>query len=341
VGKTVNMRDVALRAGVSSGTVSHVLNRPEVVKEATRRRVQQAIDELGFVLNGSARQLRAGRSRSIGLVVADVSNPFFTDIARGAESAAMNAGYALILCNSDASADKEQQYLRVLAEHRVQGILITPVGPTSRVLRQIRERGTGVILVDRRAQGTDQCSVAVDDVRGGEMAVRHLLELGHTRLGFVNGPRQVRQCADRRRGVLRALTRAGLAAPTVLKEVESTTVDVQAGEVAATAIMAARPRVSAVFCNNDLMALGLLRGLTRAGARVPDDIAIVGYDDIDFATLAAVPLTSVRQPRYELGRRGTELLLEEADEGEQHRHRRVTFQPELVVRESTVPGAGG
>src|SRR5256885_2267003 len=205
-----SIREVAKRAGVSLGTVSNVLNRPEIVALKTRQRVQQAIDEIGFVRNGSARQLRVGTSQHIGLIVLDVANPFFTEVARGVEDLANQAGYIVILCNSDDSIEKENHYLHVLEEQRTQGVLITPVQSDASYLERFRQRGIAVVLLDRPSRIKDLCSVSVDDVRGGEIAGAHLLEAGHRRIGFVHGPLSIRQVADRRRGLARAMKAAGL-----------------------------------------------------------------------------------------------------------------------------------
>jgi LacI family transcriptional regulator len=333
------MKDVASLAGVAVGTVSNVLNHPDLVRPLTRARVEAAMEELGFIPNGSARQLRAGRSRCLGLVVLDVTNPFFTEVARGVEDYAQAAGYAVILCNSDEADDKERRYLRVLEEQRVRGILITPVHGRAPELRRIRDRGTPVVLLDRPGSA-GQCSVAVDDRRGGEIAVSHLLDLGHRRIALVNGPLAIRQCADRRRGALRAVERAGLDPAAVLAEITVPAMNARAGAGAADELLGAVPagterRPTAVFCTNDMLALGLLRGLGQAGVAVPGDLAVVGYDDIEFAADAAVPLTSVRQPKYQLGRAAAELLLDEADRPDEHEHRRFVFKPELVARASS------
>ena len=373
------MKDVASLAGVAVGTVSNVLNHPDLVRPLTRARVEAAMEELGFIPNGSARQLRAGRSRCLGLVVLDVTNPFFTEVARGVEDYAQAAGYAVILCNSDEADDKERRYLRVLEEQRVRGILITPVHGRAPELRRIRDRGTPVVLLDRPGSA-GQCSVAVDDRRGGEIAVSHLLELGHRSIALVNGPLAIRQCADRRRGALRAVERAGLDPAAVLTEVTVPAMNARAGVVAAdellgtglagtglagtglagtglagtglagtglagtglagtglpgTGLARTRRKPTAVFCTNDMLALGLLRRLGQAGVAVPGDLAVVGYDDIEFAADAAVPLTSVRQPKYQLGRAAAELLLDEADRPDEHEHRRFVFKPELVARASS------
>jgi len=331
-----SIREVAAHAGVSVGTVSNVLNRPDIVAEPTRSRVRAAIKQLGFIRNESARQLRAGRSRTIGLVVLDVANPFFTDVARGVEDEASESGLAVILCNSDDQQIKETHYLELLEEHRVQGILITPVSADDDRLARLQQRGTPVVLVDSRSPTRGQCSVSVDDVLGGELAVAHLLEGGHTRIAFVGGPLSIRQVADRRDGALRALDRAG-AGPDALHMIETPALNVAAGQRAGAAIaeLPAARRPSAVFCANDLLAMGVLQEMTAQRIRVPDSISLIGYDDIDFAAAAAVPLSSVRQPRQLLGRTAAQLLLDEALGGGSHQHRQVVFEPELVNRQSS------
>ncbi|NUP79129.1 MAG: LacI family DNA-binding transcriptional regulator, partial [Nonomuraea sp.] len=206
----VSIKDVAARAGVSPGTVSNVLNRPAKVATATRERVEAVIQEMGFVRHGSASTLRAGHSRTIGLSVIDIGNPFFTEVAAGVEDVASELGYAVILGNSAGSQDKEDRNLRVLAEHRVRGVLITPSGEDPARLERLRERGISVVLVDHPAHRPDQCAVAVDDVAGGRAAVAHLLARGARSVAYVTGPLSIRQCVERRHGAAAALRAAGL-----------------------------------------------------------------------------------------------------------------------------------
>ena len=329
------IREVAKRAGVSLGTVSNVLNRPEIVAQETRRRVQLAIEEIGFVRNGSARQLRAGNSQYIGLVMLDVANPFFTEVARGVEDAANEAGYVVILCNSDDSLEKESHYLQVLEEQRARGVLITPVQSDASYLQRFRKRGIAVVLLDRPSRIKDLCSVAVDDVRGGELATTHLLEQGHVRIGFVHGPLSIRQCADRRRGVLRAVRTAGLDPDQVIVDITASAQNVREGEESGEKLLGAKIKPTAVFCANDLLALGLMRALIKRGISIPGDMALVGYDDVEFASVLSTPLTSIRQPKYELGRTAAELLLDEANNPTAHQHKHIVYQPELIVRESS------
>ncbi|MFI7703827.1 LacI family DNA-binding transcriptional regulator [Nonomuraea sp. NPDC049480] len=329
----VSIKDVAAHAGVSPGTVSNVLNRPGKVAPATRERVEAAISELGFVRHGSASTLRAGHSRTIGLSVIDIGNPFFTEVAAGVEDVASELGYAVILGNSAGSQEKEERNLRVLAEHRVRGVLITPSGEDPARLDRLRENGISVVLVDHPAHRPDQCAVAVDDVAGGRAAVAHLLSKGARSIAYVTGPLTIRQCLERREGAKQAMRAAGLD-PDDLRVVEATTMTARAGEKAAVELIAG-PLPKAVFCANDLLALGVLRALLRAGVRVPEDVALMGYDDIDFAAASTVSLSSMRQPTYQLGRIATELLLDECDNPDTHAHQHIMFQPELVAREST------
>lgn len=331
----VSVRDVAQRAGVSVGTVSNVMNHPDKVAAATVQRVQEVIAELGFIRNDAARQLRNGRSRTVGLVVLDVRNPFFTDVARGAEDAAAAAGLAVTLGNSDENTEREATYLDLFEEQRVHGILISPYSDITPRLHTLRSRGIPVVLVDRTSTDTSFSSVSVDDLAGGEMAVEHLIAQGRRRIAFVGGPLEIRQAADRLEGARRAVAQH----PGVTLEViELAALTVIEGRAAGVAIAerAAGQRPDAVFCANDLVSMGVLQALVMQGSsiRVPDDVAIIGYDDIDFASAAVVPLSSIRQPSALIGATAVQILLEEADDVTL-KARQIEFQPELVVRSST------
>jgi len=333
---TASVKDVAAAAGVSLGTVSNVLNRPDRVSAVTREKVERAMADLGFVRNESARSLRAGRTRSLAYVMLDAGNPFFTDVAQGIEHAAEGAELSLFLCNSDSRTARESTHLEHLEQQRVQGILITPVDPDSPSLDAIARRGTPLVIVDRIRKGGEFCSVAVDDVLGGRLAVEHLLDRGHQRVAFVGGPLSIGQVADRYEGARLAWQAAGLPEDDLtLLAADSLTVASGRSAGERLAGIPSRRRPTAAFCANDLVALGLLQQATSAGLHVPDQLAIVGYDDIDFAAAAAVPLTSVRQPRQELGRAAADRVLDEAA-NPAHRHEQVVFTPELVARASTL-----
>jgi LacI family transcriptional regulator len=329
------MREVAAAASVSVGTVSNVLNSPGKVAPATVARVQAAIDGLGFVRNDAARQLRAGRSRSVGLVVLDVGNPFFTDIARAAGRRAGELDLTILLGTSDDDPRRERTYIDAFDEQRVFGLLVSPIGDDLSRLAALQRRGTPVVLVDRDGSGTEFGSVAVDDVAGARMAVGHLLDTGRRRIAFVGGPAELRQVRDRRAGAQQAVDVAGDAA---LEVIDTPALTVLAGRAVGEALRDRPPgqRPDAVFCANDLLAIGVLQALTfLGGLRVPGDIALIGYDDIDFASSAVVPLSSIRQPTARIGATALDLLIDAAEDPGDHRPEHVVFQPELVVRAST------
>lgn len=338
--KTPSVRDVALRANVSVGTVSNVLNRPELVRPHTRARVVQAIEELGFVRNESARSLRSGASRLIAYLMLDQTNPFFGDLGRGMEDVARRHGLGLILCSSNHDAVREDDYLSMLVEQRIHGLLITAVNYDNPRLALMSRRGVPVVFVDSPGgDGADRCTVSVDDVEGGDLATSHLVEQGHRSIAFVGGPTSIPQVADRLKGARNGLAAGGLD-PDSLAVVGTEELNVAEGRRAGARLLGipARRRPTAAFCANDLLALGLLQEMTLRGVTLPAEMSIVGYDDIDFAAAAAIPLTSVRQPRRLLGSTAAELLIEEAQAGDAHRHSHIEFPPELIVRASTQAG---
>jgi LacI family transcriptional regulator len=328
---SVSLRDVAKAAKVSVGTVSNVLNRPEVVAPETLARVQGTIKDLGFVPNGFARHLRSGHSRTLGLIVPDVANPFFTEVARGVEDAASKRDYAVFLCNSDESTSKEDRYINVLIEQQVRGVLITPTDVKSDRLDAMRDRGIAVALVDREIKGRKQCSVSVDDVHGGQLGIEYLTGLGHTDIAWVCGPDSIPQVADRGAGVAKAAKFAGAQVETIRVSLMNTT----QGEEAAKKILALKTIPTAIFCANDLVALGVMRTLRENKFKIPEQVSVLGYDDIEFAASAAVPLSSISQPAYQMGVTAADLLLNECEEADTHEHQQIRFQPQLVERAST------
>lgn len=332
----MSVKDVAAAAGVSLGTVSNVLNRPERVAPSTRVKVESAIIRLGFVRNESARALRSGRARALTYVMLDAANPFFTDVAQGIESAAVPADLSLFLCSSYGVASREASYLLQAEQQRVQGILITPVDATSEVLETVAEHDIPVVLVDGSRTDDRFCSVAVDDAYGGRLAAEHLIDRGHRRLAFVGDPDLAPQVRGRLQGARHVWSEHQLPADDLtLVETPGLTIAAGRSAVERLAGMPARTRPTAAFCANDLLALGVLQQAVSNGIRVPQDLAIVGYDDIEFASAAVVPISSVRQPRFDVGRTAAELVLAESTEPD-HTHRQVLFDPELVARASSL-----
>jgi LacI family transcriptional regulator len=331
----VSIREVAQRAGVSVGTVSNVLNRPDEVSAESVDKVTRAIDELGYVRNDAARKLRAGISTTVGFVVLDGQNPFYNDVVRGAEDEATRHGIAILYGNTDEDHRREKLYLDLFEEQQVRGLLIAPYGDVTSRLQRLRSRGIATVLVDRFSGDGRFSSVSVDSVVGGRMAAEHLIQTGRRRIAFVGGPFDIRQVNDRLAGARVAAENAGDHIDLEVVATAAMTVD---EGVAAGARIVARPRrewPDALFAANDLLALGLLQSLVVDGRMlVPDDIAIIGFDDIAFAAAAAVPLSSIRQPSRMIGRTALRIVLEEATDPDSIA-RQTVFQPELVVRAST------
>ena len=324
-----SVKDVAELAGVSVGTVSNVLNRPETVSDRTRAKVEAAMSELRFLRNASARQLRAGVSTTVGAVLIDLGNPFYTEIARGIEDRLAIDGLTLMLCSSDEDARREAGFLRQFAEHGVRGMLVTPMAATTERLLDLRELGIESVLIDAASDLLP--TVRVDHISGGRQAVTHLLERGHRRILFLGDDPNLQQSRHRLRGAIEAVAAAGLSPDEVLTTLPLSVMgSAAAGEAAILAVLEAPgPRPTAVFCLNDMVALGVLRALRRRGIPIPEELAIVGYDDLYWAGELATPLSSVRQPMRQLGWAAADLLLSPGGDSDK------VFEPELVVRASS------
>jgi len=331
------IRDVAQLAGVSAGTVSNVLNRPSYVNEDTRDKVQEAIDTLGFVPRQRARQFRPGRVRNLGIALANLDNPFFVDVAIGAEQLAKELDVGVVICNSAYDPVREDQNLELLVQQRVQGIIISPVDENSSRLQALRDRGVPMVFVDRVTDDRDCWSVVVDDFLGGQIGMNHLLDRGHTKVAFVGHPDKSAKVKRRLEGAASAIE----ARPETKATMEVISVDswtVQSGHDAGFAIAKRGPkdRPTAAFCGNDMLALGMLQTLDHEGLSVPGDVALVGYDDLSWAAVSMIPLTTVAQPRHLLGRTAVDMLMELLDNpGKKVGARHVVLTPELVVRETT------
>lgn len=303
---------------------------------ATRKRVQAAIEQLGFIRNDAARQLKAGKSKTLGLIVPDASNPFFAEVARGSEIEAEAADYSLLMGNSGQDVERESQYFNLFQEQRISGVLVSPIEDVSEQIESMRSLGTQAALVDRKADPSLCCSVSVDDIAGGRMALQHLIDQGYRNIIFVAGPLEIQQVADRLSGAREAIRQSRGGAQ--LRVITSKNLDVLNGREVGNQIVAMPPieRPDAVFAANDLLAVGVLQAFVfNASIKVPEEIGIVGYDDIAFAESAIVPLTSIKQPARLLGKTGVDMLIDEIENPSGHRHRQITFQPELVVRESS------
>lgn len=326
---------MARHAGVSQGTVSNVLNHPDRVSSARRELVEKAIKELGFVRHEAARHLRAGYTHTLGLLLLDAWNPGFLEIARGVEDTTASGGWSLLLSNTARDLRREQSYLRLFAENRVAGLIVIPHDEHAEGVHAIRAGGVPVVVVDRAETGAHKLSVSVDDVTGGWQAGRHLIELGHRHIAFIGDEAAAAPVHDRLMGVRKAVAEAD---EPVRLDVLPCDLTAEAGRSRGEelALMAPGERPTAIAAAIDLLAFGVLQALLSHGVRVPDDVSLMGYDDIPFTRQLWVPLTTVRRPHYEMGVAAAQLLIKTIAGGLPEK-RHVVFTPELLIRDSTGP----
>lgn len=305
--------DVARRAHVSPSTVSHVINRTRIVAAETRARVEAAIEALGYRPNALARSLRSGRSHTLGLVLPDSANPFFAEVGHAIEQAAFAAGFSVILCNTENDAEKEQRYVSLLTRRQVDGLVLVAAVERGDTLRALARHGLPVVAMDRERPDLRLDTVLTDHLQGGLLATRHLRSLGHQRIGCITGPADLSPSTLRLAGYRRALLEAGtadaLGHPGDGALVRRGDFHPESGRLAALELLGLPRPPTAIFACNDLMALGVLRAAAELGRRVPEDLALVGYDDLDLAAYAGPPLTTVAQPKAEMGRATIALMI--------------------------------
>ena len=328
------MIDVAEMAGVSTATISHVINNSRYVSEETRQKVLAAITALNYRGNGLARMLRRNQTRSIGLLISDIANPFFPDVVRGVEDVASAHGYSVILCNTDENADKERHYLDVLLDKRVDGFVVTPSGGNQEYFQELLTAGIPISFVDRWLPGIEVDTAMVDNVEAAYRAVTHLIGHGHRRIAVMVASLQSSAIMERVAGYRQALDDAGIPVqPAYVAESRS---NIEAAQTRATVLLAQDPRPTAVFGTNNLVTIGCMHALVGQGLRCPEDVAVVGFDDFAWAAAFHPALTTVAQPSYTLGQRATELLMQRLS----HMHdtavpvHQEMLRATLVIRES-------
>jgi LacI family transcriptional regulator len=331
------MRDVAGRAGVSVTTVSHVINETRPVSDELRRRDSAAMDELGYQPNRLARSLRRGQTHTIGMIIPDSANPFFAEVARGVEDTSFENGYSLILCNSDGDLDKELLYTNVLVEKRVDGILFVAAGLSTDRILDLQTQKTPLVVVDRDLPDAAVDSVLTDNALGGWLATRHLIELGHRRIACITGPSDVTPSADRVTGYRQAMSEEGIPVDEAL--IVKGDFQYDSAYRASLQLLQIEDPPTAVFACNDLMAVAVMRAALEQGWQIPGDLSVVGFDDVRLAAFANPPLTTIAQPKYEIGVVAAKMLLARMHNHERPAHRRV-FETSLVIRRSTAPVRG-
>ncbi|GAB4564009.1 MAG: substrate-binding domain-containing protein [Anaerolineae bacterium] len=329
------IRDVAERAKVAPITVSRVINNSGYVSAETRARVEKAIEELQYVPNSLARSLRFKRTHTLALVLTDITNPFWTTVARGVEDAASAQRFNVILCNTDENEAKQDEYLRVLLQKQVDGFILVPARSRPEPIEFLKRQKVAVVVLDRRVPGACVDIVRGDSEGGAYELTRRLIEMGHRRIALLSGPEGVSTAEDREKGYRRALLEAGIEPEAAM--VCRGTFTHEGGYRMALEAMKALPKPTALFAANNFIAVGALRALRELGLRVPEDISLVSFDDIPPALAIEPFLTVAAQPAYEMGRRATELLLARLSGELPQEPQEIILPAEVVVRKSCRP----
>ncbi len=330
--------DVAKLAGVSPITVSRVINRSGYFSEDTRKRVEAAAAELGYVQNSVARSLRSSRTNTIALIVSDITNPFFTSLARGVEDTASDAGYTVFFCNTDESTDEEEKYAQVLLKKQVDGFLLVPAHSSAHSIQMIQKHNIPLVILDRWVANASADMVRCDSEGGSYQLTRLLLSLGHREIAIISGPKDVSTAIDRVTGYRKALDEAGL--PIHEAYVRYGEFTQSSGYLLTQNVLALEPRPTAIFGANNFIAIGVLKALSDAGVRVPEDLSVVAFDDLPEPMVVSPFLTVASQPAYEMGCRATQLLLERfADPGAGDRQQ-IILPTQVIVRGSTAAVKG-
>lgn len=330
-----NIQDVAKRAGVSIATVSRVLNGRNHVNADVISRVRLAAEELQYQPSRAARSLRAKKTTIIGLLITDIQNPFFTALVQGVEDVAQRQGYSLILCNSDEDPQKEQRYIEILCTERVAGVIVVPTREHQRALKLFREHNIPLVAVDRRIKDDESDAVLVDNVRGAREATAHLLANGYHRIGVISGPATTTTGRERLEGYRQALHEAGIEHDPSLERIGS--FRQESGRQLTYELLDVVKPVDALFVANNLMTLGALAALNECKLRVPDDMAVLGFDDVPWAALNMVSLTTVTQPAYEIGSTAALRLFQRLQNPAAFTRQEIVLTPTLHVRNSTRP----
>ncbi len=328
-----NMKQIAKMARVSLGTVSHVLNNSATVREPVRNRVLEAVQALGYRPNQVARGLRRVKTSMIGMIIPDITNPFFPAVVRGAEDVSFSNGYRLILCNSDNHHSKELVHLNELRSFLPAGLIVIPSNFSDLTAQAevYRRAGTGVVCIDRLPTNWSGDSVTADNEEGAYKATRHLLRLGHSTLATITGPLHLTNANDRLGGFKRALREAKVKlAPEYVQEA---TFDKAGGYSKTLTLLRLIPRPTAIFAGNDMIALGCLLAIREAGLRCPEDVSLIGFDDLDFGETTNPALSSVSQSGYQLGATAANILVERI-KGNSDPPKHVVLETSLTIRSS-------
>ena len=333
------MKEVARQAQVSASTVSHVLNGTRNVSEETRKRVVQTIEELGYQPNLLAKSFKTQKTFTIGLLISDIQNPFFTAVIRGVEDVALSRGYHVFLCNTDEDPAREDAYVTELSNKRVDGLIVASAASRRNHARRLRLEDIPFVFMDREVEDIEADVIRVDNYLGTRMIAEHLVSLGHERIGMISGPTDKSSGYERHQGLKLALSNLGVDLDDSL--VRFGDFRSPSGRTEATDLLELSEPPTALVVANNQMTLGALLAIRDLALKVPDDVSVVGFDDMEWAPLVDPPLTALAQPTYEMGARAVEMLLQRIRGDEKGLPKRVFIEPELVVRRSTSHHATG
>ena len=332
----VTIRDVAEATGFSVNTVSRALNDKPDVNAETKRAILETAKKLGYRPNKLARGLRSNKTQTIGVVVTDVANPFFGALVKGVEETAREHGYSIILQDTDEDYEREEEAIQVMLAEQVDGLLITPVQTKRKTIERLKKAGLPFVLLGRYFDDLETDYVVTDDVQGGFLATEHLIKQGHERIALINGPLYISSARERLQGYKKALVNYEIDLDAAL--LKSGAVTIEDGYNFAKSLLAQNPQPTAVFAYSDFVALGVMKAIREAGLGIPGDIAVVGYDDVDFSSCLEVPLTTVRIPKKALGKKATELLENKLKNEEDTSRAEIKLDVQLIIRKSTQRG---
>lgn len=329
----VTIKDIARRAGVSNATVSRALNEKSVVRAETRERIKKIAREMGYYPNALAQSLVTNKTKTIGLIVPDISNPFFAEISQSAEEISHQRGYSIFLCSVNQSEQKELSYLEILESKRVDGFILASVKDDGSTIKKFMQSGRALVLINTLFQEFDCHQVVIDNIYGGYLATSHLLKLGHRRIGFVGGLQDSKVTAYRFAGYKKALEEKGIAVDASL--VNHGPLQWESGyERTLKLLKNSKNAPTAIFAGNDMVALGAMWAAEEAGLSVPEDLALVGFDDLAIANYPRISLTTVSQPKRKMGEEAINLIIDELSQGQSAEKKRIVLQPTLIVRRS-------
>ena len=328
------IHDVAKRAGVAPITVSRVINNSGYISDATRKRVEATIKEIGYVPNTLARGLRSKRTNTLALVVTDITNPYFTLMARGVEDVARDSNYTVIYCNTYESETKEEDYANILAQRQVDGVLLVPAGGNAKTIKFFETNHISVVILDRRVSGVGKDFVCSDSENGANLLVKLLIDLGHKQIAMITGPKNVSTSADRVAGYRHALKKAGLGKNELVYYGEFNN---QTGYEFIRQALLRSPKPTAIFGANNFILIGIMKALNDLNIKVPDDVSVVGFDDLPESMLLTPFLTVASQPAYEMGRLAADLLLKRISGELTGEYQEYTLPTKIIERKSTAP----